>query len=271
MKKVLLFFVCALLVFGCNQQDKSPSISTTNVESVSASGARISSYIVDNGAEVSFRGVYYSSTNNKPTIDDSHTTDGSGTGSFSSNISELESNTTYYARTYATNSAGTVYGETVEFTTLENLEDIPMLFLTNPKGWVLESAVSSPAYEMIDGTYVSNLITDGYLYDWEVDDILVFTQDGTQIIKPGSILPPDGSWGYSTETVVGNWHFDNAEAPSKLYMHIPFFYNDNVEECRILALSEDQLRIRFTVNLFDDAGSIVSSYVFTLMYVPSNN
>jgi len=50
-------------------------------------------------------------------LQDSKTTDGGGTGSFSSAINGLNANTTYFVRAYATNSAGTVYGNAVSFTT----------------------------------------------------------------------------------------------------------------------------------------------------------
>ena len=46
------------------------------------------------------------------------TTDGSGTGTFTSNIIGLTANTQYYVRAYATNSVGTSYGNEVSFTTL---------------------------------------------------------------------------------------------------------------------------------------------------------
>ena len=48
-----------------------------------------------------------------PTIDDSHTSDGSGAGSFYSTLTDLTINTTYHVRAYATNSLGTAYGNEV--------------------------------------------------------------------------------------------------------------------------------------------------------------
>ena len=52
-----------------------------------------------------------------PAITDSKTIDGLGTGTFSSNISGLMANTTYYLRAYATNNSGTSYGNQVSFST----------------------------------------------------------------------------------------------------------------------------------------------------------
>ena len=71
----------------------------------------------DGGATVTARGICWSTSQN-PTISGSHTTDGTGTGTFTSNMTGLEPNTTYYVRAYATNSAGTAYGDQVSFTTL---------------------------------------------------------------------------------------------------------------------------------------------------------
>ncbi|RZM17617.1 MAG: T9SS type A sorting domain-containing protein, partial [Pedobacter sp.] len=58
------------------------------------------------------------STNQNPTIDDSKTNENATTGSFVSSLSGLTPGSTYYARAYATNSAGTSYGSQVNFTTL---------------------------------------------------------------------------------------------------------------------------------------------------------
>ena len=48
---------------------------------------------------------------------DAKTNDGTGTGAFESNLTDLLSRTTYYVRAYAINSAGTSYGDQVSFST----------------------------------------------------------------------------------------------------------------------------------------------------------
>ncbi|MDA8980508.1 DUF1566 domain-containing protein, partial [Chitinophagales bacterium] len=65
---------------------------------------------------VTERGVVWSTTPN-PTTANNKTIDGSGTGSFSSNLTGLTPNTTYYVRAYATNINGTAYGNELNFTT----------------------------------------------------------------------------------------------------------------------------------------------------------
>ncbi|GAG76549.1 unnamed protein product, partial [marine sediment metagenome] len=78
------------------------------------SGGNISD---DGGSAVTARGVCWSTLPN-PTISDEHTTDGSGTGSFVSSITGLLPVNTCYVRAYATNGAGTTYGNEISFTTL---------------------------------------------------------------------------------------------------------------------------------------------------------
>ena len=100
-----------------------PSITTNSVLSItntSAScGGNISS---DGGAIVTARGVCWSTTSN-PTLASNSTVNGLGVGSFSSSITGLSSNTTYYVRAYATNSSGTAYGNQVTFTTSISIGD----------------------------------------------------------------------------------------------------------------------------------------------------
>jgi hypothetical protein len=95
-----------------------PTVTTTavsDIEKTTATGG--GNVTADGGATVTARGICWSTSQN-PTISGSHTTDGTGTGSFISAMTGLTANTTYYVRAYATNSAGTAYGEEVSFTTL---------------------------------------------------------------------------------------------------------------------------------------------------------
>ena len=50
---------------------------------------------------------------------------GNGLGSFTSNLSGLTANTTYYIRAYAINGVGTFYGNEISFTTLNNILPSP--------------------------------------------------------------------------------------------------------------------------------------------------
>jgi CubicO group peptidase (beta-lactamase class C family) len=83
------------------------------VATMAIGGGNISS---NGGTAVTERGVCWGLTGN-PTVTDSKTTDGFGTGNFTSKIRNLITGTTYYMRAYATNSAGTAYGNTIIFTT----------------------------------------------------------------------------------------------------------------------------------------------------------
>lgn len=94
-----------------------PTVTTNSVTNITQTTATCGGNVVNNGgATVTARGVCWSTSSN-PTINNSHTSNGTGTGSFTSNITGLTAGTTYYVRAYATNSAGTGYGETRTFTT----------------------------------------------------------------------------------------------------------------------------------------------------------
>ncbi|MEI6455579.1 MAG: PKD domain-containing protein [bacterium] len=71
----------------------------------------------DGGSPITARGLCYATTHN-PTIADPHTTETGTTGVFTSTITGLIPQTTYYFRAYATNMVGTSYGSEVSFTTL---------------------------------------------------------------------------------------------------------------------------------------------------------
>ncbi len=85
--------------------------SVTNITAIS--GGNITS---DGGTPVTARGICWSTSPN-PTVTNSTTNDGAGTGIFSSNISDLLGSTTYYVRAYAINTTGISYGNQITFIT----------------------------------------------------------------------------------------------------------------------------------------------------------
>ncbi len=95
-----------------------PIVTTTAISNITKFAASSGATIVDNGSSsITVKGVCWSTSAN-PTTANSKTTDGSGNGSFSSSITSLNANTTYYVRAYATSSNGTGYGDQLTFTTL---------------------------------------------------------------------------------------------------------------------------------------------------------
>lgn len=103
-----------------------PAVTTNNVTEITSSTAVSGGNVTSSGyGTVSARGVCYSTSQN-PTITNAHTNDGTGEGSYTSNMSDLEDNTTYYVRAYATNEVGTAYGELKTFTTL-NIASLPIV------------------------------------------------------------------------------------------------------------------------------------------------
>ena len=122
MKKLkLLTLLLSVFVFSCSSSDDDdsqlPVLTTTEISGIAnttaVSGGTISN---DGGSAITARGVVWSTTEN-PTTANSKTSDGDGTGNFASSLTELVANTNYYLRAYATNVAGTAYGNQLSFTT----------------------------------------------------------------------------------------------------------------------------------------------------------
>ena len=120
-----------------------PAVTTGNVSDVTLNSAVCGGEVTaDGGAEVTERGVCWS-TEPSPTVDGSHTTDGTGIGAFSSSITGLTAGTTYYVRTYATNSVGTAYGEAETFTTAEEEHQDTCTIISLPYAEDFESNTAS--------------------------------------------------------------------------------------------------------------------------------
>jgi len=98
-----------------------PALSAAIATAVTATTVTLTGSVINAGAPAyTERGlVYCTHTNPVVTCAGKIAIAGTGTGSFSTNVSDLRANTTYYARAYAINAGGTAYGNEIIFTTLE--------------------------------------------------------------------------------------------------------------------------------------------------------
>jgi uncharacterized protein (TIGR02145 family) len=129
-----------VLINSCKKDPVIPTLTTNSIINITINSVTSGGSITkDGGAAVSSRGVCWS-TSADPTVSGSYTTDDKGIGSFVSNITGLTPNTLYHIRAYATNKAGTAYGNDVSFTTTPIL--VPTLTTTAVTAITLTSAVS---------------------------------------------------------------------------------------------------------------------------------
>lgn len=186
----------------------------------------------DGGTLITQRGVVWSTTPS-PTTANNSTTNGSGTGSFTSNLTSLTASTTYYVRAYATNSAGTAYGNEVSFTTTAggggivtspgagvnfNGYTYTSIVLGNGQEWMAENlrttsyANGDPIQNVTDGAQWSNLTTGawahynndnqyenpyGKLYNWYTVD------DPRNVCPTGWHVPTDAEYTLLTDYLGG--------------------------------------------------------------------
>lgn len=215
MKKRILYFpliimvVSMIILSNCKKKDDTedvtktvPVLTTDSVSGIASStatcGGNVSS---DGGASVTARGVCWS-TNQNPTTANSKTSNGTGSGSFTSNITGLYPSTTYYVRAYATNSEGTAYGNQVTFTTL---------------------AVAQGTVTDIDGN-VYNTVTIGSQV-WTKENLRVtHYRNGDPITK----VALTSTWNTMT-TEAFCWYNNDSTANSQLYGALYNWYavNDN--------------------------------------------
>ena len=114
-------------------QASTPTVTTSVVADITQTSAACGGDVTSGGnASIIERGICWSMRHN-PTVSDSHLASGSGLGSFICNMVGLAMDTTYYVRAYATNRAGTSYGNEVSFKTLIT-GALPGVFCINASG-----------------------------------------------------------------------------------------------------------------------------------------
>jgi hypothetical protein len=125
---LIIMSATLLLAAGCSKKNDAgsspplliPTVKTGEVTNISMVTATCGGNVTSQGSSaVTERGVCWSTTQ-QPTTAGNHSSDGTGPGDFSSTISGINQTGTYYVRAYATNSAGTAYGNQVSFVPLSN-------------------------------------------------------------------------------------------------------------------------------------------------------
>jgi uncharacterized protein (TIGR02145 family) len=196
-----------------------PTVTTTVISNITATAATTGGNVTaDGGATVTARGVCYATTEN-PTTADNTVASGGGTGSFDANLSGLASVTTYYVRAYATNIAGTSYGEQRTFTTTEGVMDadgnIYNTITIGTQTWMKENlkttkyndgsnipietstsawaGLSTPAYCWYNND-IANKPIYGALYNW-------YVVNTGNLCPTGWHVPTDAEW-YAMENYV---------------------------------------------------------------------
>ncbi len=92
-------------------------LTTTGVHSITETTATSGGSITGDGkSAITARGICWGTTSS-PTISGNKTNDGSGNGTFVSNLEGLQPGTTYYIRSYGTSNEGSSYGNEKNFTT----------------------------------------------------------------------------------------------------------------------------------------------------------
>ncbi len=164
MNKIARCYLAIIVIIGttlltdCKKEDV-PVITTTAVSNFTATTATSGGNITDEGSStVIARGVCWS-TGTTPTIADNKTTDGSGAGSFSSNIIDLFGGTTYFVRAYATNSTGTGYGMAMSFKTTGQPPSAPSATTQNATSIQISSATLNAT---VNAMYYSTVVTFEY-------------------------------------------------------------------------------------------------------------
>ncbi len=92
-----------------------PTVITVFSASISSSSVTLEGNVIeDGGGEVTARGIAWEGFYN-PSVENQVVSGGTGTGLFTATVSGLTEGETYYARAFATNSAGTAYGNCISF------------------------------------------------------------------------------------------------------------------------------------------------------------
>jgi uncharacterized protein (TIGR02145 family) len=200
---------------------EAPVVATAAISAITNTSATSGGTVTsDGGSTISAKGVCWATSTN-PTISNSKTTDGTGPGTFTSNISGLISGRTYYMRAYATNGITTTYGSEVSFTpgTVTDIDgNVYHYIVIGTQTWMVEnlkttkyrngdaiSNITSSWTSLVTGAYswysndaATYKAAYGALYNWYA------VADTRGIAPAGWHVPTDAEWKTLTDYLGGS-------------------------------------------------------------------
>ena len=208
-----LGLIILLSILPSCKKKEVPTLTTTAVTNVTGISATSGGTIIDEGSgTIVEKGVCWNKEIT-PTISDNMTIEGSGAGTFISNLTNLNATTTYYLRAYATNGAGTGYGNQVCFITLENPPYTAFTTTSTnitlgqsvqfndqssnfPTSWSWnfgdgnESTLMNPSHTyLIAGTYTVTLTTsNSFGFDTEIRENLIIVNSSLPFVYLNSVI-----------------------------------------------------------------------------------
>lgn len=240
---IYLFSALALYAAGCTKSEL-PVVTTAVVTGITPTSASCGGNVTDDGgANIQAKGVCWGTAPN-PMISGKKTDEGKGGGAFVSTIGGCSPSTTYYVRAYATNKAGTAYGDQVIFTTqlADNDGNVYNTVTIGSQVWMAENlrtskyrngvAIEFPGsdndgwYNNSTGAYAwydndaGNKTVYGALYKWTA------VHNPAGLCPAGWHVPSDGDWtllsdylggegvagGKLKETSMQHWFSPNGDA-----------------------------------------------------------
>lgn len=185
-KTILSLFI--LLLISCESDPieplNPPSINETTVDNLTYTSIEISGSITPNGILINSRGICWD-TNPNPSIINNKSSETENI--FTTSITDLIANTTYYYKTYAISSLGTIYGEEMSFNTLSlDNTDWNLDTVYPPTNFIIYSSLNlygdgTTKFDELDlpgqapGVFITygswSLDGNDFTYIWEGNDI----------------------------------------------------------------------------------------------------
>jgi hypothetical protein len=198
------------------------TVSTADLTNITATTATTGGTIEpDGGSPVTARGVIWAKTPN-PVLGTLKTVDGADKGTFTSTITGLVPGTTYYVRAYATNGAGTAYGEELALTTVT----VPLAAEPTQSATLTAREITSSSIQLVltggNGTKHLVLAKLGTGVDATPTDATTYT--GNAAFGQGTLVST-GNYVVSADTA----HTITVSGlrPNTAYAFAVFDYNDN--------------------------------------------